>query len=359
MTGDHVRQQRMKPGPGEASRRASRAREPSLDTAPRAASRVTVLPERPRPLASELVARDLVARELSASAGAPGYPFVSVIIPHYNDLANLPRCLALVERQTWPRDRFEIIVADNNSRCGIEAVRAAAPGAIVVAAPIQGAGPARNAGVAVARGEVLAFCDSDCFAEPSWIEGGVGALRRFDYAGGEVITDVADPRHLSLAEAYEAVFAFNFRKYIEQDKFSGTGNLFVPRRVFEATGPFRAGVSEDKEWCHRANAAGFRLGYEPAAVVAHPARRTWDELCLKWQRVVRESYLLAREKPGWKLRWLARTVAVAASPIPHAARVLRHARLPGLRNKAMGLAGLIGIRGYRAWLMLRALAGRL
>ena len=351
MTGDRVRLERLESGSGEAPRLASAAPAPGLDAAPKPAATVTVLPVRSRRAASEPW----------AAAEAFGYPFVSVIIPHYNDLANLPRCLALMQRQTWPRDRFEIIVADNNSRCGIEAVRAAAAaaGAIVVGAPIQGAGPARNAGVAVARGEVLAFCDSDCFAEPGWIEGGVGALRHFDYAGGEVITDVADPRHLSMAEAYEAVFAFNFRKYIEHDKFSGTGNLFVPRRVFEATGPFRAGVSEDKDWCHRANRAGFRLGYEPQAVVAHPARRTWADLCLKWRRIVQESYLLAREKPGWRLRWLARTFAVAASPVPHAVRVLRHKRLPGLRNKLMGLAGLVAIRWHRAWLMLKALAGHI
>lgn len=331
---------------GSMSREPARTR--GSEAAPATGATVTVLPVRPRRGGSG-----------DPAAGSErAYPFVSVIIPHYNDLANLPRCLALMERQTWPRDRFEIIVADNNSRCGIEAVRAAAPGAIVVPAPIQGAGPARNAGVAVARGEILAFCDSDCFAQPGWIEGGVTGLAGFDYVGGEVITDVADPRHLSLAEAYEAVFAFNFRKYIEKDKFSGTGNLFVPRRVLEGTGPFRAGVSEDKEWCHRANAAGFRLGYVPEAVVAHPARRTWAELCVKWQRVVRESYLLARERRGWRLRWLARTLAVAASPLPHSLRVLRHRRLPGLRNKAMGLAGLVAIRWYRSWLMLKALAGR-
>ena len=142
--------------------------------------------------------------------------------------------------------------------------------------------------------------------------------------------------------------------------FTGTGNLFVPRRVFEATGPFRSGVSEDKEWCHRANACGFRLGYTPDAVVAHPARRTWAELQTKWQRVVQESYLLAREKPGWRLRWLARAFAVGASPGVHWLNVMRSPRLIGASNKLKGIAGLVGIRLYRAWLMLaiQASSGR-
>lgn len=43
---------------------------------------------------------------------------VSVIMPHYNDLANLERCIAMLAAQTLPRDQFEVVVADNNSRCG-------------------------------------------------------------------------------------------------------------------------------------------------------------------------------------------------------------------------------------------------
>jgi glycosyltransferase involved in cell wall biosynthesis len=293
---------------------------------------------------------------VDSASGQPatdcGAPFVSVVIPHYNDLENLARCLDLLERQTWPRDSFEVIVADNNSRCGLETVRAIAGGAIVVPAPIQGAGPARNAGVAAARGDILAFIDSDCFAEPGWLAAGVAALGTYDYVGGEVVTDVADPGRMSIAEAYEAVFAFRFRKYIEQDRFSGTGNLFVPRAVMERTGPFRAGVSEDKEWCHRANAAGFRLGYAGEAVVAHPARRTWRELAAKWDRVVAESYKLECEKPLGQLRWIVRIIATAASPLPHAAVVVRHKRLEGPANKLKGIAGLIAVRLYRSWRMM-------
>src|SRR5215472_6124163 len=96
-------------------------------------------------------------------------PFVSVIVPHYNDLTGLRLCHQRLLAQTWPADRFEIVVADNNSRCGINAIEAAAPGALAVLEPRQGAGPARNAGVAASRGGVIAFLDSDCVPEPDWI----------------------------------------------------------------------------------------------------------------------------------------------------------------------------------------------
>ncbi len=62
---------------------------------------------------------------------------VSVIMPHYNDLANLERCIAMLAAQTLPRSQYEIIVADNNSRCGLEEVRrVCGEAARVVAAPI-------------------------------------------------------------------------------------------------------------------------------------------------------------------------------------------------------------------------------
>jgi glycosyltransferase involved in cell wall biosynthesis len=282
----------------------------------------------------------------------PANPFVSVVIPHYNDLENLTGCLASLRRQTWPRERFEIIVADNNSGGGVAAVQRLAGDVIVVPALEQGAGPARNAGAAAAHGSVLAFIDSDCIAGENWLAGGVSALSQFDYVGGQVVTRTGPPRQVTAAEAVEAVFAFNFKKYIEKDRFSGTGNLFVPRAVFERVGGFRAGVSEDIDWCRRANAIGLSLGYAESAIVFHAARRDWGELRRKWDRVLEETIRLARERPGWRLRWLGYAAAVAASPLAHSFRVLCSPRLTGVRARCYGLLGLLCVRGYRSWRML-------
>jgi cellulose synthase/poly-beta-1,6-N-acetylglucosamine synthase-like glycosyltransferase len=60
---------------------------------------------------------------LTTSRSRP--PRVSVIIPHYNDLENLKRCMNLLGEETLPPDDFEVIVADNNSRCGIDEVKRA------------------------------------------------------------------------------------------------------------------------------------------------------------------------------------------------------------------------------------------
>ncbi len=280
-------------------------------------------------------------------------PHISVIVPHYNDLVSLDHCLNCLMAQTLPCERFEVIVADNNSRCGIEAVRQlAGDRANVVPAPIQGAGPARNAGVEAARGEIFAFVDSDCYADPNWLVEGLKSLQTADYTGGRVDTSITDPAKPTIAEAYEAVFAFNFEKYINRDKFSGTGNLFVPRKVFDVVGPFRSGVSEDIEWCHRANSKGFRLAYVPTAIVTHPARVTWTALRTKYQRIVVENYLLNKEIPYGRLRWLIRAMAVGASPFVHMFAVFRSPRLPGLAPKVRGVIGLYAIRWYRFGAML-------
>ena len=287
-------------------------------------------------------------------AAAP-LPLVSIVIPHYNDLDNLARCLDRLRRQSWPASRREIIIADNNSEGGTAAVEAIAPDARVVPAREQGAGPARNAAAAAARGSILAFIDSDCFAAETWLAEGVAALQGFDYVGGEVRICVPDPRRPTPAEAYEIVFAFDFKKYIERDRFSGTGNLFVPKPVFERVGGFRSGVSEDIDWCRRANALGYRLGHAEKAVVEHPARREWGALTRRWERVVTEMFLLRREERHWLRGWLAYAALVALSPLPHALRVVRHRQLSGVRNRILGLVALFGLREYRAFRMLGCL----
>ena len=282
-------------------------------------------------------------------------PFVSVVIPHYNDLDNLAACIDSLRRQDLPAERFEIVVADNNSAGGVAAVAAIAPDVRVVTAMEQGAGPARNAGAAAAHGEILAFIDADAVAEPGWIAAGVTGLRRFDYAGGRVVVTTRAPAPLSPTEAYEAVFAYDFRKYVERERYSGTGNLFVPRAVFERVGGFRAGVAEDMDWCWRANALGYRIGYLEDAVVRIAARRRWAELKSKFDRMEREHLLLYRGRSGWRTRWVLHAALVAGSPLVHWTRVAASPRLAGARPKMLAVVGLAMIRCYRGYRMLSLL----
>jgi GT2 family glycosyltransferase len=180
----------------------------------------------------------------------------------------------------------------------------------------------------------------------------VAALAQYDYVGGRVVTTVADMKSVSAAEAFEAVFAFDFKKYVETDKFAGSGNLFVRGNLFEQVGGFRAGVAEDVDWCQRANAMGLRLGYAEKAIVYHAARRQWSDLTRRWDRMMSEDIRSAMETPRWQLRWLVHAGMVAVSPFVHWVRVLRSHRLSGPRARGLALIGLLRIRFYRSYRMM-------
>lgn len=274
-------------------------------------------------------------------------PFVSVVVPHYQDLKGLEICLASLEAQTYPRERFEIVVSDNNSPIGLDAVRAVTgERARLVQQMEKGAGPNRNAAVAAAKGEVLAFIDSDCVAEPGWLAGGVAALARFDLVGGRVKVLVQDAARMTSVEAFETVFAFDFKTYIEKKGFTGAGNMFCRRELFEHVGGFKVGLSEDLEWSRRAVSLGASLGYAPSAVVGHPARVTWDELRRKWRRLNDETFGLMDGQRGQRAKWLARNLLMPASAIAHTPKVLANGDLT-LGQKMLALGALYRIRFWR------------
>jgi GT2 family glycosyltransferase len=287
------------------------------------------------------------ARVREGGPGAGAAPFVSVIVPHYSDLSRLEACLAALGRQTYPHDRFEIIVADNASPQGESAVAAAVGGrAKLVVVSEKGAGPARNGGVAASRGEVLAFTDCDCLPEPEWLGEGVRALEQYGIVGGGMRVLVDDPERMTGAEAFETVFAFDNQRYVERNGFTVTANLFCSRSLFDEVGGFRVGLSEDIEWSERAVAAGHRIGYAGAALVGHPARRTWPELVTKWRRLNAETYALALSRPGGRPRWLLRACALPISALAHTPRVLASRKLtPG--QKLDALAVLFRLRAWR------------
>lgn len=276
--------------------------------------------------------------------GESGRPEISVVIPHYNDLPALDRCLASVAGQSFPQDRTEVIVCDNASLPVDQIERLIAGRARLVVEPVKGAGPARNRGAASAHGRVLAFIDSDCIADSHWLEEGLKALETADLIGGrvKVFSDAARPTG---ADIFEQIFAFDFRSYIEDKGFTGAGNLFVTRDVFEKVGGFSNGVSEDLEWSKRAVAKGFRLRYAHEAVVSHPTRPDWPSLRAKWKRMVREEFLTRRQAGRGRLSWLARQVLVAASPLVHSAKIM-HTDF-STPEKARAIGALWRLRWWR------------
>jgi GT2 family glycosyltransferase len=274
---------------------------------------------------------------------------VSVIVPHYDDLRRLDICLAALERQTFSQADFEIVVADNNSPQGSQEVAKVIAGrARLISIAEKGAGPARNGGVAASIGEVLAFLDSDCVPEPQWIAEGLAALEKQDVVGGSVGIFVDAPDSLTATEAFEIIFAFQVERYLEREGFVVSANLFCRRDVFDRVGGFATEVSEDVDWCHRAAAQNFRIGFARKAAVGHPARRSWDELKRKWSRINSQTYMLKQKRRGRKLLWAFKCFLLPVSAVVHTPRVLMSHKLSG-RQKLAALVILYRIRLWRTW----------
>jgi glycosyltransferase involved in cell wall biosynthesis len=87
--------------------------------------------------------------------------FVSVIVPVWNDPARLDGCLRALEGQTYPAGLYEVVVVDNGSKESVGSLVARYGRARLAHEAHPGSYAARNAGLAHARGEFVAFIDSD------------------------------------------------------------------------------------------------------------------------------------------------------------------------------------------------------
>ncbi len=218
-------------------------------------------------------------------------PQVSVLIPVFNDEQRLATCLAALQRQTYPQERYEVIVIDNASTVDIKSVVQKFSRARYCFEGRPGSYAARNKGLEIAGAEVLAFTDSDCIPADDWLERGVEALQNnpdCGLVGGAITVFYKNPARPTAVELYENLRAFPQRRYIERDNFGATANVFTHRGIFDAVGHFNDGLKSggDAEWGKRVAAAGYRLCYAEDVRVAHPARSTFAEYYTKTVRVM-------------------------------------------------------------------------
>ena len=101
------------------------------------------------------------------------HPFVTVIVPLYNDSELLRYCLSSLCLQTYPQERYEVIVVDNGSDENIQPLIKEFSDIKFFKEERPGSYSARNSGILHANGEILAFTDSDCNPSRDWIEKGV------------------------------------------------------------------------------------------------------------------------------------------------------------------------------------------
>lgn len=226
-----------------------------------------------------------------------GHPPVSVVVPYFGeDDAGVERLLKSLAAQDYPGET-EVILVDNNTRPRLGRPPAGANLRLLHETK-PGSYAARNAGLAVAGGAIIAFTDSDCECARDWLSRGVSALERdpaVGIVGGAIRPKPARPEAPHLAERYDGFFHMRQQHYVGVMRFAATANCFVRRDLFTSIGFFEPGLRSggDREWCRRAVAAGHRLAYEPGAVVLHEAR-TLGGLLVKARRLAGQEWSHAR-----------------------------------------------------------------
>lgn len=247
----------------------------------------------------------------------PALPTVSVIVPVYNDQANIAKLIESLLAQDYPAEHLEIIIVDNNSSDGTRDAVARYPVKLLQETNIQNSYAARNKGVRSATGEVLAFIDSDCEAGPQWVRQGVATLHSApaDLVGGKV--EFFSCGNMTDAQIYDSIMHFRFESTIRDRNATGAGNLFVRRGVFDKVGLFAGHVKSggDFIWTSKAVRAGFALAYSPKAVVRHSARRLSGLLEKRFRIGTGVVHLqLSQNKPLWRI--IAYSVFTILLPCP-------------------------------------------
>jgi GT2 family glycosyltransferase len=230
-------------------------------------------------------------------------PTVSVVMPFSGSDADARRALAALGRiRLAPGD--ELVLADNTRR----GLMSAAAGSSSVSVRVVPTGAehssyhTRNCGAREARGEWLLFIDSDCLPEPDIVEQYfVRAPRPNEGAlAGEID---GDPRQRSLTARYTVTRGYMRQAHLVHDSdrpYAITANLLVRRAAWDSVGGFLEGVRSggDTDFCWRLQAAGWRLGYRPAARVMHRNRESLRAFVRVMGRYAAGRAWLRRRYPG-------------------------------------------------------------
>lgn len=201
-------------------------------------------------------------------------PFVTVVIPVRNDAKRLEVCLTSLSAQDYPRDCYEVIVVDNGSTDTSRQVAAEA-GTKVLSFPSLRVGALRNRGVLEAKGEILAFVDSDHEVPKGWLRHGALGLLSDSVVGMIGSACLAPPQGTWVQRGWELHRLRDCER--REVKWLGAGNLFIRRPDFEGLGGFNEDLvaAEDVDLCERfAQKSGKIVSDMRTANIHHGEPRT-------------------------------------------------------------------------------------
>jgi len=249
-------------------------------------------------------------------------PLVSVVVVTYNSAATVGETLSSLAGQTYPTDRYELIVVDGGSSDGTEAIVAESDATFHV---VDGGtiGACRNRGVDVATGEYVAFTDSDCAVPATWLRSHVDRIERRDDdsivgVGGPNRPFPDDPWFSKLVGSLQGT-AFGSggspQSYaIGEVRTVGSVaacNVMYDASIFES---YRyddsINVGEDAEFHFRLSEAGYRFVFDPTIAVSHHLSPDFGAFCEKSRSY---GYAMARiqRRHGKVIRWYSALPSLA------------------------------------------------
>jgi GT2 family glycosyltransferase len=265
------------------------------------------------------------------------WPSVSVVIPVHNSEDTIDACLKSIFSLDYPKDKLEVIVVDDSTDRTPEIVKRFNLHHIRFGKRV-GIGYARRIGVEQAKGEFAASTDSDCRADQNWLK---ELIKHFEHpevggVGGGVILHLQDK--LSKYIGYLGFPAggllgfkniFSITKKMELDRLS-TANAIFRRKVILDVGNFNPSFfygGEDVNLSLRIAESGYKLIYEPKAIVHHHESRNTLTGFIKWHirrgaayySIHKRKYKVGRTL-GQKVRHYLKLLINRSSPLQEACR---------------------------------------
>lgn len=200
---------------------------------------------------------------------------ISVIVPVYKDFNGLRSTLISLDKQTFDKSKYQIIVVNDGDDSQIKDVCKEFSVEIINTHKRFGSYYARNKGIENSSGEYLAFIDAGTIAGPQWLKQGFQLIKKYDYVGGKVNVVKSDLNALHSLFVFEKHREFATKELMEDLHFSPTTNLFVKRKVLQQLGgfDFRLRSSGDYEFGDRVYMSDlYTQFYSPDLIVYHPAR---------------------------------------------------------------------------------------
>ena len=203
------------------------------------------------------------------------WPLVSVVVCCYNAAPTLDECLQSLGGLGYPN--YEVIVIDDGSSDGTHEI-AARHAMRCIRVPNGGLSRARNLGIEAARGDIVAFIDSDAYADPDWLYYMVNALEENNAAavGGP---NLSPPQDGFTAQCVDQAPGNPTCVLVDNERAEHIPgcNMAFRKEAFDAVGRFDAqhrAAGDDVDLCWRLLVADRKIVYHPSAVVWHHRRPT-------------------------------------------------------------------------------------